>query len=39
MAQYLMFMKNMAVAGGMFIVAAWGAGPLSIDDRRESQPR
>lgn len=37
--QYLLFMKNMAVAGGMFIVAAWGAGPLSIDHRGESQPR
>jgi putative oxidoreductase len=33
MVQQLMFMKNMAVAGGMFIVAALGAGPLSIDNR------
>src|SRR5690349_13268882 len=29
--QQLMFMKNLAVAGGMFLVAALGAGPLSID--------
>ena len=28
-----MFMKNLAVAGGMFIVAALGAGPLSVDNR------
>lgn len=33
MVQYLMFMKNMAVAGGMFVVAALGAGPLSVDNR------
>jgi len=32
--QQLMFMKNLAVAGGMFIVAALGAGPLSLDARR-----
>jgi putative oxidoreductase len=33
MVQYLMFMKNLAVAGGMFVVAALGAGPLSLDNR------
>jgi len=33
MVQQLMFMKNLAVAGGMFVVAALGAGPLSIDNR------
>jgi putative oxidoreductase len=33
MVQQLMFMKNMAVAGGMFIVAAFGAGPFSLDNR------
>jgi putative oxidoreductase len=33
MVQQLMFMKNLAVAGGMFIVAALGAGPLSFDNR------
>ena len=32
--QQLMFMKNLAVSGGMFMVAAFGAGPLSIDARR-----
>ncbi len=32
--QQLMFMKNLAVAGGMFMVAALGAGPLSLDARR-----
>jgi putative oxidoreductase len=32
--QQLMFMKNLAVAGGMFLVAALGAGPFSIDARR-----
>ena len=31
--QQLMFMKNLAVAGGMFVVAALGAGPLSLDKR------
>lgn len=34
MVQQLMFMKNLAVAGGMFIVAALGAGPVSLDARR-----
>ena len=29
--QQLMFMKNLAVAGGMFMVAAFGAGAMSID--------
>ena len=32
--QQLMFIKNLAVAGGMFMVAALGAGPLSFDARR-----
>ena len=32
--QQLMFMKNLAVAGGMFFVAALGAGPFSVDARR-----
>ena len=34
--QQLMFMKNLAVAGGMFLVAALGAGPASIDARLAS---
>ena len=36
--QQLMFMKNLSVAGGLFIVAALGAGPLSVDARRGSVP-
>jgi putative oxidoreductase len=32
--QQLMFMKNLAVSGGMFMVAALGAGPVSLDARR-----
>jgi putative oxidoreductase len=32
--QQLMFMKTLSVAGGMFIVAALGAGPMSFDARR-----
>jgi putative oxidoreductase len=32
--QQLMFMKNLSVAGGLFVVAALGAGPVSIDLRR-----
>lgn len=32
--QQLMFMKNLAVAGGMFVVAALGAGPASLDAKR-----
>ena len=34
MVQQLMFMKNLSVAGGLFIVAALGAGPVSMDARR-----
>ncbi|HSB24652.1 MAG TPA: DoxX family protein [Burkholderiaceae bacterium] len=33
MVQQLLFLKNMAVAGGMFMVAALGAGPASLDNR------
>lgn len=32
--QQLMFMKNMAVAGGMLMVFALGPGRLSVDGRR-----
>ena len=35
--QQLLFMKNLSVAGGMFIVAALGAGPASIDAARASR--
>lgn len=34
--QQLLFMKNLSVAGGMFIVAALGAGPVSVDARRSA---
>ena len=34
--QQLMFMKNLAVAGGMFVVAALGAGPASLDAKRRA---
>ncbi len=35
--QELMFMKNLAIAGGMFFIAALGAGPASLDNRKASQ--
>lgn len=34
MVQQLMFMKNLAISGGLFLVAALGAGGLSVDQRR-----
>jgi putative oxidoreductase len=37
MVQQLMFMKNLSVAGGLFVVAALGAGPVSVDARRGLQ--
>lgn len=42
--QSIMFMKNLAMAGGLLFIAAHGAGELSIDarllaHRREPQPR
>jgi putative oxidoreductase len=36
--QQLMFMKNLSVAGGLFIVAALSAGPASIDARLARKP-
>jgi len=33
MTQQLMFMKNIAVTGGLLTLAAWGAGALSLDAR------
>lgn len=35
MMQYLMFYKNIAVAGGLLVLAAFGAGAWSLDARRE----
>ena len=34
MANQLFFMKNISVAGGMFVLAAFGAGAFSLDARR-----
>jgi putative oxidoreductase len=36
MMQQLMFMKNLSVAGGMLVLAAFGAGAFSVDARRHS---
>jgi putative oxidoreductase len=30
------FMKNMALAGGLLQIVAFGAGPFSVDNRRKS---
>lgn len=32
----LLFMKNMSVAGGMLLLSALGAGPLSVDAARQN---
>jgi putative oxidoreductase len=32
--QQLLFFKNIAVVGGLFTLAAWGAGAWSVDARR-----
>jgi putative oxidoreductase len=34
MMQQLMFFKNIAVVGGLLVLAAWGAGAWSVDARR-----
>ena len=34
MMQQLMFMKNIAVVGGLLTLAAWGAGRISVDGKR-----
>ena len=34
--QFLMFMKNIAIAGGFLFLARFGAGELSIDNRRSA---
>jgi putative oxidoreductase len=35
MMQQAMFMKNLAMLGGALLVAYWGAGPVSLDERAE----
>ncbi len=35
MVQQLMFMKNLSVTGGLLLISALGAGPLSLDARRQ----
>jgi putative oxidoreductase len=32
--QQINFMKNLAIMGGMLYVMAFGAGPLSVDNRK-----
>ena len=34
--QFLMFIKNVAIAGGLLFLARFGAGELSIDNRRSA---
>lgn len=34
MAQQINFFKNLAIVGGLLFVAAFGAGPISVDNRR-----
>jgi putative oxidoreductase len=36
MMQQLMFMKNVSIVGGLLVLFAFGAGPLSLDARREA---
>lgn len=33
--QQIMFMKNLAIAGGMLMVTAFGPGPLALDGRQK----
>jgi putative oxidoreductase len=35
--QMIMFMKNLSILGGALIIAYFGAGPLSIDYKKEIQ--
>lgn len=38
MTQYLMFMKNISISGGLLAITAFGAGAWSWDERRKSEP-
>ena len=35
-AEMLQFLKNMAILGGLLLVGAYGAGPISLDVKRRS---
>jgi putative oxidoreductase len=35
--QMIMFLKNVAIAGGFLLLVARGAGPVSLDGRRAKQ--
>jgi putative oxidoreductase len=37
--QMVLFLKNVAIAGGLIIVATRGAGPGSMDEKHDSAPR
>jgi len=37
--QQIMFLKNLGLAGGFLFLAAAGAGPLSLDQRRQGRRR
>jgi putative oxidoreductase len=38
MTQYLMFMKNLAISGGLLAITAFGPGAWSVDARRHGEP-
>jgi putative oxidoreductase len=38
MTQYLMFMKNIAISGGLLAITAFGPGAWSWDERRRAEP-
>jgi putative oxidoreductase len=38
MTQYLMFMKNVAISGGLLAITAFGPGAWSWDERRRAEP-
>ena len=37
--QMAFFMKNLAMLGGALLIAYWGAGPFSLDERAEQTVR
>lgn len=36
MVQHIMFFKNMAIVGGLFMLSAFGAGGWSVDAKRRA---